>query len=336
MPNLRSLTIQGDFNRAGSIDLFKQSFPALEYLSLAGDPLHQSQSGLTTLAGFSIQDRQSDLHLDTLLSFLEANPSLEIVDLKVEFGKPSLRRSKRRSPMRNQLQRLTIRYGTVMDIQALASNIPLRTGAELKIYLERRGPKLGEVLDISTSHLSNPPGPTLLEIRQSHSLEFTLRGSGGALLVHKFFHRGESFIDLSELPLLLLANIREFRLLRVDKTLLKTLVFHLSHFPLLETLAIARRANLQRTLFALLTNPSSSPFLKTLAFLNCDLSENFMKELTKFAFERRSADITAWLDRVLIFHRDGVFPSDASISRLKSCVRIVNTRVASVFPENFT
>ena len=117
-------------------------------------------------------------------------------------------------------------------------------------------------------------------------------------------------------------------------------MFHPSLFPSLETLTIECNIecenNIGRVLSTLLSNPTSSPLLETLAFLSCELPEEFMKELAEFASERKKTLTSTWIYRVLIFHQDGKFPSAASIRKLKDYVRVVDVRMGSELPEDLT
>ena len=336
MSALQSLVIEGHYNWDRSPDLFEQFVPPLKNLTLMDVPLYPSLLSLRSLTGFTIQDHQFDLHIDTLLDFLEGNNSLESADLAIYFVDASLSTSHRRSPIRNQLRHLSIRYGSARNTRILVSNIPLRRGAELLIHVDDQTAKLSDIFpDISTMHLSNLPGPTFLEIQEHcYTAQLLLRGPGGELLAHKP-SLPEPLRDFAALPSLPLTDVREIRLLGYNTITLSTLVSHLPHSPLLEILAVGYGANLQHVLSPLLSNPSSLPSLKTLAVLNCDLSEDFMEELIEFASKRKSANTTAWIDRFLIFHGHGMFPSDTSISRLKGCVRIVETRAECGFPEKF-
>jgi len=69
--------------------------------------------------------------------------------------------------------------------------------------------------------------------------------------------------------------------------------------------------------------------------LNCSLSEEFMDGLTKFASERQNTTAT-WLHRVLIVHKDGIFPSAASIRRLGNHVQVVDVRMGEKLPTDLT
>ena len=107
--------------------------------------------------------------------------------------------------------------------------------------------------------------------------------------------------------------------------------FHLlSSFPALETFAVERETNLS-LLSPLLSNPSASPSLKTLAFLDCVLPEEFMKQLAWFTSDRKNTT-SAWLNSVVIVNQEGIFPSIASIRGLEERVPVVEVRTAANLP----
>ena len=98
--------------------------------------------------------------------------------------------------MRNRLKHLSIRYGSLTNTQALVSSIPLRRDAELSIYGGDQGTKWSDILNISVAHLSNPLGPTLLEIQENpYTTQLLLRGPGGALQTRKPSRLEEPLID---------------------------------------------------------------------------------------------------------------------------------------------
>ena len=151
-----------------------------------------------------------------------------------------------------------------------------------------------------------------------------------------FFCDPDSNIPFVEFPLLPLANIRRFRLDIYGWELFRLspdpVVFqHMSSFPALETFAVGRETDLSLLLSALLLNPSASPTLKILAFVDCVLTEEFMKELTQFAFDRKNTT-SAWLDRVVIIHRGGILPNIASIRGLEEHVPVVDVRTGVELP----
>ena len=112
---------------------------------------------------------------------------------------------------------------------------------------------------------------------------------------------------------------------------LEPVVFDPSVFPALETFTIDCEIQISHLLSTLLSNPSFSPSLKTLAFLNCDLSGGSMEALTRFASERTKTT-SARLRRVVIVDSKGNLPSVASIDALEKYVPIVNVDVGKELP----
>ena len=342
MPTLQSLELsrsvcEADLDR--SIDPFVSfAIPALERLSLENIPLYPSLLGLSTLTEFTITDTQFDFHLDTLLNFLEGNPRLERVTLEVFFTDYILLGLQRKTVMRNRLRYLSICGANKMEVQALISNIPLQKGANLDLDLDDEDVTLNDFLPgISAGHLSSPPSPTLLELNHGpFARQITLNGPGGKLTFFAASWLELSFADLSVLPL---ANVREVRLCYWKEIRPKTFkppAFYPVYFPALETLTVDCSSDVLGVLSILLSNSPPPPFLKTIGFLNCDLPEEVMEELTTFASERRNTPTSTWLHRVQIVHSDGVFPSAASIRRLREHVKVVETRIEDKFSTDLT
>ena len=224
------------------------------------------------------------------------------------------------------LRSLRITYYDVMDGRALISSIALSKGAELELACQGRITTLVGVNDvlsgISTTHLSNLLSPTFMQYRvRPRAIE--LRGPNGAA---SFFSNRGKGIPFEEFPRFPLADIRWFHLDICGKGL----VHRLPSFPALETFIIEGGTDLSH-LSALLLNPSASPSLKTLAFLDCVLTEEFTGELIQFASDRKNTD-SAWLHHVAIIHRNGTFPSIASIRKLEECVPVVDVRIATKLP----
>jgi len=163
-----------------------------------------------------------------------------------------------------------------------------------------------------------------------------LYGRNGSFSFSCFLSPAVPFV---EFPSLSLANIQEFRLeYRSQGRLLSPPsppVFNPSSFPSLETLAVECDIDVLHFLSTLLPNHSALPSLKTLAFLNCVITEDFMKKLTLFAFSREGTTLTR-LYQVVIIHRDGEFPSAASIHALGRHVPVVDVRFGTKFPTDLT
>ena len=334
MTNLRSLTLSGGgrADRDRSIDPFESSAYTLRYLKLDRVPLYPSFLDLKTLTELDLRDLQCDLHLDTILDFLEENHSLARATVWIRFIGPSLRSSRRRTAIGNRLLSLRITCNDAMDGQALISSIALSKGAELKFNCRGDYDVRVGVIDvlsgISTSHLSCLISPTfMLYVVRSRFIQ--LLGPNGTA---SFYSDSDSNIPFVEFPRLPLTNIRHFRLHNYEwRPPGPTSFPQLTSFPALETLTIESGIKLSHLLSALFSNPSALPSLKTLAFLNCVITEEFMQELSQFASDRKNATL-ARIHRVIIIHPNGLFPSNASIRKLGERVPIVDVRVAEELP----
>ena len=341
MPRLQSLELNsagGDpFDEDWSINPFGAFTFPLRSLSLSEIPLYPSLLGITTLTVLTLRYSELPLSLDSFLDFLEGNHSLKIADLELAFAEPPPRNPQRQ--IQNQLQCLTIQCGEPGDAQALVASIPLRRGAHLNIHILDSIAGVNDILpNLPATHLSNPPSPTFFQFqRDEHGTNtILLCGPGGELSFEKYTHPGDPFPDFHRLPL---ANVREFRFSyrnTVESTIPNLLVFHPPLFPSLEALAIKYTPGVRQVLSTLLSNPTSSPLLKTLAFLNCELPEELMKELTKFASERKKTLTSTWLYRVLIVRHDSKFPSADSITELRKYVRVVDVWMGNELPKDLT
>ena len=142
-----------------------------------------------------------------------------------------------------------------------------------------------------------------------------------------------------EFPLLSLTDVRELRFKHRSpgrlRSSLSPPVFNPSSFPILETLAVECDTDVLHFLSALLPNPSALRSLKTLAFFNCVITEDFMEKLTRFASDRENTT-SARLYHVVIVDEDGRFPSAASIRALGRHVPVVDVRFGTELPKDLT
>ena len=113
----------------------------------------------------------------------------------------------------------------------------------------------------------------------------------------------------------------------------------LASFPALETFAIEcdiqHNNDVSDAFSPLMSNPSAYPSLKPLAFLNCVITDEFMKGLTRFA-SRRKETASAGLHRVVIAHGLGRFPNVANIQALERNVPVVEVRYGNELPTDLT
>jgi len=185
MPNLRSLTLEHDDSKCmdSSIDLFESLPHTLEGLTLKNISLPPSLFKLRALTDLTLRIIEFNLPLDTLLDFLEGNRLLKRADLRIDFVKPPLRKSRRQTAFRNQLQLLRITCYDVMDGKALISSIALSKGAQLEVGQYGYGNVPIGVIDVlsgvSITHLSNLSSPSSVEYYAGTARKIRLLGLNG-------------------------------------------------------------------------------------------------------------------------------------------------------------
>ena len=329
MPNLRSLSLGGPIGV--DWDWFKDPCEpldsALTHLSLTDIPLYPLFLRLRTLKTLSLHNLQFNLGLDTLLDFLEENPSLGTATLDIQFLQPSLRNSRRRVPIENQLQNLSI-YDTSVDENSLISKIAVQRGAHLEITLRdcNAGPNDGRAV-VPMSHLFNLHSPTFMEDCPGKR---SIRGPNGSFSLTGSPGKMDLFYQFSSPPF---NGIRAFHVMRhaLGEPHLAPVRLFPPYLPALETLSIEGETRILYLLSKLFSTPSCCPSLKTLAFLDCDLDGGFMEEFTRFASNRKTTT-SAWLHRVVVVDSNGELPSVASINALGKHVPVVDFRVGKELP----
>lgn len=154
---------------------------------------------------------QFNLHLDTLLDFLEENHSLEHADQRIHFTQPSLRDPRRRTTIKNRLQSLSISSRFTEDVNVLISKIAVRKGAHLDVDFCERKAALEHIRSaVCMAHLSNLRSPTLMEYcpNQGTMKIIRLLGPNGSCSLRRF----PMEVLFTEFPLLPLNDIRTFHL----------------------------------------------------------------------------------------------------------------------------
>ena len=332
MPNLRTLLLSSDppSPRAHvSADPFEQLTLALAHLSLESVTLFPSLRRLTTLKNLSIANLQLDLHIDALLDFLEANPVLERASLTVRLTQRAHWDSRRQFGIVNRLKILSIWSDDAAHTNAFISRIPLQRGARLEIYFYGGRAKLGGALSgISLTHLSNLQSPTFMEYCPDKK-RIELLGPNGRF---SFGGNTRQTAPFAEFSLFQLTNIKVFCLTRrvLGPMDVRTrIAFPLLALQALETLAIERVVAIPHLLSTLFADPSASPSLNTLAFLDCCLDEACMEALTKFASDRKTTT-SARLHRAIIVSSGQRLPDFASVNALREHVPVVDVRMGKV------
>ena len=348
MPNLQSLTLSGcerdadQYNHA--IDpLDFSTHTMLRKLSCYDLPLFPSILGLSALTELNYRDLRIRLHIDTILEFLENNRSLERANFAVNFEEYSLCRSRRQTPVKTRLQHLFIWCNQERNVKPLISNIRLRKGGTLEL-MDYGDVELSRILStVSTTHL---PGLSLEY--QPFPRKIRLVGPDGTLLYRHIGGDHPCFGE--EFPLFPFASIRELRLECYESWV--PLQFRSLSFPSLETLVVLGHdmnacpvggestpdisipgSSVALPLSPVLPDPAFSPLLETLAFLDCDITEDFMDNLARLALDRKNHTSTS-LRRVIIMHSKGRFPSESSVRRLREYVPVVEVSGGNELPED--
>ena len=333
-PNLCSLEMSslGDESDLNTSDDPFQPFPStLRCLALFDVPLYPTFLHLRTLTEFTLHNYVFPLSLDALLTVLEENRLLETVDLFIGIPTTTLPSAQRRVPISDRFRHLVVSFFDVEDARPVISSIPVQRGADLELTACHTTAGLNSLLSsVSETHLANLRSPTYMNVCERR---IRLSGPNGSF---SFSGLSPSEQSLVGLRLLSFDKIRELHFgYPISQPTIKPRVFDPSLFPALETLAIKHDANVSNTLSIWLSSPKSSPSLKSLAFLNCDLSEEFMVVLTKFARNRQHTT-AAWLYDVLIVNNRGNFPSPSSIHELRDYVRVVDIQIADSLPSDLT
>ena len=337
-PNLRSLSLSGwsaEKRILGAEDWTKDPCDgltiasSLEELNLSDIPLYPLFRSLSGLTELRIRDLQFNLELDALLDFLEQNDSLESAHLTIQFNMPSLRESQRPDrKIKNRLKYLDVSSKCAEDIEALISKIPVQEGADLRVFYENiktdgRWEDIASLL--SEDHLLNLRSPTSMGycFNYWHKTITKLHGPNGHSIIQRYPNCEAPFI---EFPLLPLDKIETFHVIfsgPVSNAILPS-----SSFPALKALVVQEGESLLELLSEFFSNPSSSPSLESLLFLDCDLDKGFMEELIQFS-SNRGEIASMRLRRVVIIHSrvDGEGACFKVIERLRKYVLAVDVRL---------
>ena len=131
------------------------------------------------------------------------------------------------------------------------------------------------------------------------------------------------------LKLFVTGTVREFHTRTYS---LEHLSWPLQRLPALEALALSQTPLSPGLLSALAEEPPLCPSLKTIAFFDCDVTEDVIKELGAVLAQRRNST-AARLYRVVIVNATRALPDLQLIHQLQKLVPCVDVRIGSELPD---
>ena len=328
MPNLTSLELHQVAEP--SVNLFPPSgtpvppvFQNLKTLRLTRAPLYPTLFSIASLKELKLLGYESPLNFGTFIGFLRLNRDLEHVVLDVRFVADSAETEFSRKVSLPRLQNLTITCYKTIDSKGLLSCISFPHSAHIEVI------SIG--LDPATplsSFLPSPPTPI-----QDLLAPITTITTQMVPQVLRISGNGSSFTLRGVRPLLnaqmefSTAAVRE---LYVDlfcfKCSVATLHKRIKVLPALEILAFSRTRFPVGLLSALIEEPVLCPALKTIAFLDCNIDSDVIKQLEE-AIAKRGDSTVARVCRVVIVNSARRILDRTLIQQLQKSVPCVEIRM---------
>jgi hypothetical protein len=300
----------------------------LRSLSLTQTPLYPALFTIGSLVELRLTGYTIPFPFGTLLGLLDSNRGLELVVLGLRFVTGSVETATARKVPLARLHHLSITCTEPIDARGLLSCISLPRNTSLEV------PR-SEVVPFD-SYLPSPPTPihtalTSITVVKYQTSPRTLHVSGN----HGYFYVQslQSAPSFPELHLFPTASVREFHLDTSPWGIVPAyLTPVLRQLPALETLVAANITWATGTLASLAVQPLLCPSLKTVAFFNCKLTPEAMKEFESAIVKRKDSE-AARLYRVIIVSSTGVLPDYALVQGLRKHVPCVDARMDDKLPD---
>ena len=202
-----------------------------------------------------------------------------------KFAEPTLRHPDNRNTIKSQIQSLIPSSSNLRDIKELIARVALPRGTYFGIGSDDENVELSGILStyfvVNLPNLPSPPSVFCVVPRRSGggiTGGIELRGPNGTFSGHFANPHG----PFAESRLFALGNIQELHLTypMMKKSIPAALLP--SYFPSLQTLIIIGRTNPLQALSTSSRDPASFLSLKTLGFMDCVISKQFMKALRRF------------------------------------------------------
>ena len=308
-----------------------QSVSKLKSLHFIQIPLYPAVLSITSLVELKLTGYTAPFDFGRFIEFLYSNPNLEFVTLDLQFAKGSVRITPKRKASLTQLQRLVLTCSSATDARALLSWVSIRRGSCITI----QGSQSNSCTNLS---LFLPQPPTSIRklfapiatVKYCSPRWFHIFGGGGQL---SFQTSKVTSSVYGELDLFVTTAVREFH---VDVHTLDPGGYYLSwplkQLPALEALVFSETRLLSGSLSGLAEEPILCPSLRTIAFFDCMVTKDVVKELEEVLAKRREST-AARLYRVVIVNNTRSLPDLQLIHRLRESVLRVDVGVGSELPD---
>ena len=279
------------------------------------------------LAGYTIP-------FGEFIGFLGSYLALEIIDLNLRFTEGSVSTTPERTVSLPQLRQLVFACNDALDARGLFSCLSLPRSVNIEVRASKRSLRC----DLA-SFLPCPPTPiqdlltpmTTIKYRDTPK-QFHLSSNDSSFI----FHSQPTTLRASgEFDLFATGAIREchlYLLMFDHQDLANCLPWVLERLPALEALAISGPPLRSGSLSALTKKPILCRSLKTVAFLNCKVTGEVIKELEEIATEREHS-MAARLHRVVIVNDKLELPDFDFVKRLQRFVPHVDVGIGDQLPD---
>ena len=339
MPDLSTLELQQDVEPVEVFPLSDTAIPPvfqevskLKSLCLTRTPIYPTLFSITSLKELKLLGYASLFDFGTFIGFLRSNIDLECLVLDVQFITDSVETAPARKVALPRLQYLSITCSKAIDSKGLLSCISLPRGVNIEVISTKPGPP-------AEFKLFLPSPPTLIQklltpitaIKvQIIPQELHFSGNGSAFTFRAPDNPPTICGVLMSFPI----TLRELHLnIHPQKFTDVGLSNTMKTIPALEILAISGATKFPIGLFSVLKKePVLCPALKTIAFLDCGIDQDVMKELGE-ALARRRDSTGARVCRVVIVSSTGAMPDRRSVRRLRKSVPCVDVRMDDKLPD---
>ena len=340
MLNLTSLELQQTTEPAQLFPLSEalvppvfQNVARLVSLRLTQTPLYPTLFNILSLRELKLLGYTSPFDFGTFIGFLHSNLDLEYVVLDVQFVMDSVETAPTRKVSLSRLRNLSITCSKAIDSKGLLSWLSFPRGVNVEVISTKMDPsaELGSFLPSPPTPIRELLAPITVIKTQLTPRELHLSGNGSVFTFRSLENPLNAHREFVLFPTALVRelyiNIHPYTF--TDIGLSKVM----KRLPALEILAISEAAVFPIGLISALTEePVLCPVLRTVAFFDCDINPDIIKNLGE-ALTRRRDSTAARVYRVVIVNSTGTLLDRTSIQQLRRSVPCVEVRVDDKLPD---